>query len=318
MVNVRRSLLEECMTCGLCNNLFEEATTISECLHSFCRKCIYAKLTDKDADNTCPICHVGLGVAPIEKLRADNSLQDVKSKIFPGSSKKVNAPAMVSTAPSPMRRKERSLSSLNISAPHVQTQTKLDGRRTKSAAGKAGALQGPKLSCNEPTNKHESKVHKASVSTDNVSPEAVNPKKVRKTRQKRGASSKIQNSTPQAVIDTPIVEQKRRVVAVWFKLAPYQTPEGSSSQQQLPTRYLRIKDGSPPVSYIHKYLMIKLGLTREDQVEIRCRGDTVLPTLLINDLLSWWLNTCIPEKVKVTVGSSAEQFVMELQYLLKL
>ncbi|KAL5710333.1 RING-type E3 ubiquitin transferase [Ranunculus cassubicifolius] len=226
---------------------------------------------------------------------------------------------MVSTVPSPMRRKERSLSSLNISSPHVLTQPKLDGRRTKSAAGKAGALQGPKLSCNEPTNKHEeSKVHKASVSTDNVSPEAVNPKKVRKTRQKRGASSKIQNSTAQAVIDTPRVEPKKRAVPVWFKLAPDQTQEGSSSQQQLPTRYLRIKDGSPPVSYIHKYLMIKLDLTREDQVEIRCRGDTVPPTLLINDLLSWWLNTCIPEKVQVTVGTSAEQFVMELQYVLKL
>lgn len=33
-VRVRREALVSCMTCPLCNKLLEEATTISECLHS--------------------------------------------------------------------------------------------------------------------------------------------------------------------------------------------------------------------------------------------------------------------------------------------
>ncbi|KAJ7954787.1 E3 ubiquitin protein ligase DRIP2-like [Quillaja saponaria] len=59
---VERVKLEACLTCPLCNKLFREATTISECLHTFCRKCIYKKITDEDL-HCCPICNVDLGVA---------------------------------------------------------------------------------------------------------------------------------------------------------------------------------------------------------------------------------------------------------------
>lgn len=82
VVRVKRKKLEACMTCPLCNHLLNEATTISLCLHTFCRKCIYKKLTHEKVD-CCPICNMHLGRLPTEKLRPDNYLQDMRAKIFP-------------------------------------------------------------------------------------------------------------------------------------------------------------------------------------------------------------------------------------------
>uniref|UniRef100_A0A2P2KMI9 E3 ubiquitin protein ligase DRIP2-like n=1 Tax=Rhizophora mucronata TaxID=61149 RepID=A0A2P2KMI9_RHIMU len=68
VVKVKRETLEACMTCPLCNKLLRDATTISLCLHTFCRKCIYEKLSDEEVD-CCPVCNIDLGCLPVEKLR---------------------------------------------------------------------------------------------------------------------------------------------------------------------------------------------------------------------------------------------------------
>ncbi|KAK9140278.1 hypothetical protein Scep_009959 [Stephania cephalantha] len=141
VVRVRRETLAGCMTCPICDKLLREATSISECLHTFCRKCIYNKLTDEEVD-CCPICNIDLGCVPIEKLRPDHSLQDVRAKIFPFKRRKVKEPEVVPSFSLPVRRKERSLSSLVVSTPRVSTQTGLTGRRTKAVARKAAASRG--------------------------------------------------------------------------------------------------------------------------------------------------------------------------------
>ncbi|CAH9051377.1 unnamed protein product, partial [Cuscuta epithymum] len=82
VVKVRRQTIAACMTCYLCNRLFREATTISECLHTFCRKCIYKKLSEEDSQ-CCPICKIELGCVPMEKLRPDKNMHAVRAKTFP-------------------------------------------------------------------------------------------------------------------------------------------------------------------------------------------------------------------------------------------
>ncbi|WOL08700.1 E3 ubiquitin-protein ligase [Canna indica] len=82
VVKVKRELLAACMTCPIYNKLLRDATTISECLHTFCRKCIFEKLNEKDAD-CCPVCNIPLCCLPVEKLKADHNLQDLRAKIFP-------------------------------------------------------------------------------------------------------------------------------------------------------------------------------------------------------------------------------------------
>ncbi|MQM01489.1 hypothetical protein Taro_034251, partial [Colocasia esculenta] len=115
-------------------------------------KCIYEKLTDEEVD-CCPICNIDLGCTPIEKLRPDHNLQDVRAKIFPFKRRKVKAPEVIPSISLPIRRKERSLSSLVVSAPRVATQNGLTGRRTKVVTRKSSALRG--LVIDEPIKKEE-------------------------------------------------------------------------------------------------------------------------------------------------------------------
>jgi E3 ubiquitin-protein ligase DRIP len=83
-VSILRATLLKCLACHLCDSLLRDATTISECLHSFCRDCITAKLNDGETE-TCPVCEVHLGPLPLEKLRPDHHLDVLKEKL---SSKK--------------------------------------------------------------------------------------------------------------------------------------------------------------------------------------------------------------------------------------
>lgn len=74
--------------------------------------------------------------------RPDHNLQDIRAKIFPLRRRKVNAPEVTTPVSLPVKRKERSLSSLVVSTPKVPIQTGLTGRRTKAVARKAAPLRG--------------------------------------------------------------------------------------------------------------------------------------------------------------------------------
>ncbi|CAL5091042.1 unnamed protein product [Urochloa decumbens] len=76
------------VTCGICGGLLRDATAISECLHAFCRQCIYDKV-EKEGIKCCPTCGAHLGNAPKEKLRPDRSLQNITSVIFSAKRRKV-------------------------------------------------------------------------------------------------------------------------------------------------------------------------------------------------------------------------------------
>uniref|UniRef100_A0A0E0DDF7 Ubiquitin-like domain-containing protein n=1 Tax=Oryza meridionalis TaxID=40149 RepID=A0A0E0DDF7_9ORYZ len=68
---------------------------------------------------------------------------------------------------------------------------------------------------------------------------------------------------------------------VWFVLqaAPLQGRE--PFLPQIPRSYLRIKDGRVTVRLLTKYLVNKLGLEDESEVEITCRGRQLLPILTL-------------------------------------
>ncbi|KAM1234591.1 E3 ubiquitin protein ligase DRIP2-like [Malus sylvestris] len=418
VVRVRRETIAACMTCPLCDKLFRDATTISECLHTFCRKCIYNKISDEELE-VCPICNIDLGCVPLEKLRPDHSLQDVRAKIFPFKRRKVSAPEVMPSVTLPARRKERSLSSLVVSTPRVSTQATMTGRRTKAVARKASALQASSflverpimkeegsaedhpesssspevsnksgqnnkqssfsaepsqpvsnketenggepwegkldlwkpLNClvevanrtksfksnsqgsenkvepghviaSEPQvrksknkeNKHKLKVEGEKNSNYPASPETVKPKKLRRIRRKRESFGESSIS-PQAVLDAAIGKHERRAGPIWFSLVASEDQEGDEPLPQILTSYLRIKDGSVPVSFIHKYLMRKLDLTSEADVEIKCMGQPVVPTLEMYNLVDLWLQTASPsERITAPIGSSAKDFVMVLAY----
>ncbi|XP_076349555.1 polycomb complex protein BMI-1-like isoform X3 [Tachypleus tridentatus] len=70
------------LTCVLCGGYFIDATTITECLHSFCKTCIVRYLK---SSKFCPICDVQVHkTRPLVNIRADKTLQDIVYKLVPG------------------------------------------------------------------------------------------------------------------------------------------------------------------------------------------------------------------------------------------
>ncbi|XP_061340402.1 E3 ubiquitin protein ligase DRIP2-like [Gastrolobium bilobum] len=424
VVKVKRQTLEACMTCPLCHKLLKDATTISLCLHTFCRKCIYEKLSDEEMD-CCPVCNIDLGCLPVEKLRPDHNLQDIRAKIFPFKRRKIKAQEVVPSISLPAKRKERSLSSLVVSAPKVSTQTGFTGKRTKTGTRKAAALRACNFILEESIKKEEtngetngedildssiaesSKKHRPNEDTENSmdltegkadlwtplnclveaanrtkssrsnsqgTPHAklespttphggveipeittkseppasvqrelhmpktknkdnghktkfgdnkdgntfpsgpVKRRRLRPASQKRAAGSEMSAST-QVMLDATGGKCNRKNCPIWFSLVASEDQKGDVPLPQISACYLRIKDGTVPVSFIRKYLVKKLNLASEVEVEIMCRGQPVLPSLQLHNLVDLWFRTAsTSKKMPASVGSSAKDFVMVLSY----
>ncbi|CAN1233530.1 E3 ubiquitin protein ligase DRIP2 [Linum perenne] len=423
VAKVKRSILEACMKCPLCNKLLRQATTISLCLHTFCRKCIYDLLSDDEVD-TCPVCDIDLGILPVEKLRPDHNLQDIRAKVFPLKSKKVEASKVVTSIAPPAKRKERSLSSLVVSTPKVPEEASLTRRKTKVGAARTPGLRscdftteesnkdedsaedhpisssspdsekpsseerttengeivegkadqwtplnflvevanstkssnspmqtgakpelsnGPVFGPNSldkmvkleshaghgsemyiPKSKskehdHRIRVHdevKDEFKDTNPDPPPVKRRRLTAARRRAAMSEELSAST-QVILDAAMRNGNRRDLPVWFSLVASNDKNEDASLPQIPTPYLRIKDGKMPVSFIQKYLVKKLDLSNEAEVEIMCRGQPVVPTLQLQNLVDLWFQNAQSKKVAATVGSSAKDFVMVLSYCRK-
>ncbi|KAL0279500.1 UNVERIFIED_CONTAM: hypothetical protein PYX00_001042 [Menopon gallinae] len=70
------------LICVICSGYYVEATTIVECLHTFCRSCIINYLK---SSKFCPICDVQIHHSkPWSSLRPDKTMQDLVYKLVPG------------------------------------------------------------------------------------------------------------------------------------------------------------------------------------------------------------------------------------------
>ncbi|KAK3102322.1 hypothetical protein FSP39_010446 [Pinctada imbricata] len=70
------------LVCVLCSGYLIDATTIVECLHSFCKTCIVRYL---ETSKFCPICDVQVHkTKPFTNIRLDHTLQDIVYKLVPG------------------------------------------------------------------------------------------------------------------------------------------------------------------------------------------------------------------------------------------
>ncbi|KAK2727960.1 hypothetical protein QYM36_008436 [Artemia franciscana] len=73
--------LNEYLLCKLCFGYLIDATTITECLHSFCKSCIVKYL---EGSNFCPACDVQVHKAkPLMHIRPDRTRQDLVYKLVP-------------------------------------------------------------------------------------------------------------------------------------------------------------------------------------------------------------------------------------------
>ncbi|KAK2489723.1 hypothetical protein MC885_010880 [Smutsia gigantea] len=78
------------LMCALCGGYFIDATTIVECLHSFCKTCIVRYL---ETNKYCPMCDVQVHkTRPLLSIRSDKTLQDIVYKLVPGLFKGIYTP----------------------------------------------------------------------------------------------------------------------------------------------------------------------------------------------------------------------------------
>ncbi|CAL9779588.1 unnamed protein product [Musa acuminata subsp. burmannicoides] len=80
-VMIKKSSIVKPLTCHLCSDIINDATTITACLHTFCKGCIYRAFQDGTL-HSCPKCHKYLGPSPQTYLRPDPMVQNFRNKIF--------------------------------------------------------------------------------------------------------------------------------------------------------------------------------------------------------------------------------------------
>ncbi|CAG0915759.1 unnamed protein product [Notodromas monacha] len=74
-------LINPHITCRLCRGYLVDATTVTECLHTFCKSCIVKHLED---NNNCPECENVIHQShPLQYISFDRTMQDIVSKLIP-------------------------------------------------------------------------------------------------------------------------------------------------------------------------------------------------------------------------------------------
>ena len=84
MVQVSLDTIQSQLVCQLCQGHFREPYTITKCLHTFCRSCLYFFAISRQ-QFTCPTCDVYIGQDVRKLALPDRTLQNLMDKIlFPG------------------------------------------------------------------------------------------------------------------------------------------------------------------------------------------------------------------------------------------
>jgi hypothetical protein len=76
------SSVNEHIQCGICDGYMIDATTISDCLHSFCKSCIISHITSMSQDARCPTCDSRLDDLK-SCFKSDSALQRLIYKLVP-------------------------------------------------------------------------------------------------------------------------------------------------------------------------------------------------------------------------------------------
>ncbi|XWS63486.1 hypothetical protein CRYUN_Cryun06bG0101900 [Craigia yunnanensis] len=113
--------------------------------------------------------------------------------------------------------------------------------------------------------------------------------------------------------DVRIIDPPRRPHSgVWFMLKASQNQAKEPFLPQIPKSYLRIKDGKMTVRLLMKYLVNKLRLDSESEIEIRCRGQELLPFLTLQHVRDQiWSSR---DAVTLLPDTSTADHVMLLHY----
>ncbi|XP_057494143.1 uncharacterized protein LOC130779485 [Actinidia eriantha] len=119
-------------------------------------------------------------------------------------------------------------------------------------------------------------------------------------------------------LDFRIIDPPRRPHSgIWFLLQASQNQARQPFLPQIPKSYLRIKDGTMTVGLLMKYLVIKLTLDSESEIEITCRGQQLVPFLTLQHVRDniWSTRDAVTLLQDSSASATAtEDHVMVLHY----
>ncbi|XP_056645920.1 polycomb group RING finger protein 3 [Diorhabda carinulata] len=78
---IKLKTLNSHITCKICRGYLIDATTVTECLHTFCKTCLVKHLEE---NNTCPTCTIVIHQShPLQYISFDRTMQDIVYKLVP-------------------------------------------------------------------------------------------------------------------------------------------------------------------------------------------------------------------------------------------
>ena len=82
-IQINKEQLYQLLTCPLCKGIYRTPYTINECMHSFCKSCIYKWFVGSVQKESCPVCKTKIGGRPIDSLIFNNNLETLLNILFP-------------------------------------------------------------------------------------------------------------------------------------------------------------------------------------------------------------------------------------------
>jgi E3 ubiquitin-protein ligase DRIP len=83
VINIDKEALVSHLKCPLCFGIFRTPFTINECMHTFCKVCIFKYFSSNTLNDSCPVCGINLGGKPTDTLIFDNSISVLVEILFP-------------------------------------------------------------------------------------------------------------------------------------------------------------------------------------------------------------------------------------------
>ncbi|KAJ1140736.1 hypothetical protein NDU88_007074 [Pleurodeles waltl] len=146
--------LKPYILCSICEGYFIDATTITECLHTFCKSCIVKHFW---YSNRCPKCNIVVHqTQPLYNIRLDHQLQDIVYKLVVNLEEKeknlihafykergLEVPKPEATQPISVRRKKarKTLSAVFQLPPELDVSLLLEFIGAEEGTGKFKALE---------------------------------------------------------------------------------------------------------------------------------------------------------------------------------
>jgi Zinc finger, C3HC4 type (RING finger) len=79
---LRRSLFNEALSCKLCSGFIKDPHTVTECIHTFCKSCLYRYFGDDNRQCPMPGCATKLRGNPFLSICPDPFVRDLTKKVL--------------------------------------------------------------------------------------------------------------------------------------------------------------------------------------------------------------------------------------------